>query len=355
MSNKNKMSAPRQAFLIHGLLFPRAFGLVGVGGLGSVMAALCALMVTSASQDARQYQTALDEGGNVLVVTTENGGTLSAPWCDALMQRSDVVHSGGVSKTRLVRYLQLPGERLQEARVTPGFLNLVAPSAGLTADHGVLLGEGAAEALGASADSLLIEQQGGTSPVSGVVNVSLRDPRAARWVFVPTAPVGRVDECWVESAQYLRETTSRSLGPWLEESEPLRVERLRSDAPEDSVDASLGVVTRGLVLAQILLLAVLGTFVARRDRSAATLLRALGLSRRRLTLVALARSASIGGAAMTVAFVLTGVASVLLRVTPEIVLSSLVSAACSATAFVMTYSVSMVTRQSSLVEDLRDN
>lgn len=152
-------------------------------------------------------------GGNVFVATGVDG--ISAHQCEALANTDIVLAAGGVRLVDAEEVNTAPGTLFQVVEATSGVLQIWSgPDARAPAlrSMGLVVGVAAADELGLGPGSFLGIGDERPSEVAAVYDPGRRYPNAERWIVVPTAPVGLVDECWVEFAAGSRETGGAALG-----------------------------------------------------------------------------------------------------------------------------------------------
>ncbi len=189
---------------------PRSL-LIGVAVAGVVGALTWSELETS-SRILEFQRGFVSSGGNVLVATSTGG--IPAYKCGALADRDGVVASGGLrlDEPRLVN--TAPGTLFQIAHATPGVIQVwYGPSAApaIRREAGLIVGAAAAEELGLREGFIVGIADEKPMPVVSVLSPGGRYPQADRWIIVPAAPVGSLDQCWVEFTPGSRDAGEASL------------------------------------------------------------------------------------------------------------------------------------------------
>ncbi len=183
-------------------------------------------------------------GGNVVIATNER--RIPADRCSLLVARPDVVAAGGVQVAGPSEVNVAPGTLFQTALMTSGVAAVWDPRQARTSEalsRGIAVGSAAASELGVAPGAYLGMGSGRPQRVGVVLDVAERNPQAARWILFPVAPIGMVDQCWVEFVSGVGETgvallehlfadTGRELvvRPWIKLDEFARspIEELRT-------------------------------------------------------------------------------------------------------------------------------
>ncbi len=135
-------------------------------------------------------------GGYVAVVEGEAG--VDAQVCERLSEHPRVVASGGMRGGREIRTANAPGTRVSRLEVTPGLVRIWDPDANeAPPTPGYLAGAAAAAELGLTTGGFVAPDNGQLAAVT-VIDPSRRNQFAARAFLDLVAPIGRLDQCWVE-------------------------------------------------------------------------------------------------------------------------------------------------------------
>jgi len=150
------------------------------------------------SQDLLAFNELLDQAGRrVLIVAPTEGGELPASTCAGLGSESWVQNAGGRSPPEFTTLLVSGPLRFQSARITVGLLPVLDPASEV-ARATLVLGKTAADELGLRPGVPIHMAQRPPISLGGVIDTSVRNEAAGRWIFEVTPPVGSVSECWVE-------------------------------------------------------------------------------------------------------------------------------------------------------------
>ncbi len=189
---------------------PRSL-LIGVAVAGVVGALTWSELETS-SRILEFQRGFISSGGNVLVATSTRG--IPAYKCSALAGRDVVVASGGLRLDDPRPVNTAPGTLFQIGHATPGVIQVwyglnAAPV--IKRDTGLIVGAAVAEELGLREGFMVGIADEKPMPVASVLSPGGRYPQADRWIIVPTAPVGSIDQCWVEFTPGSRDAGEASL------------------------------------------------------------------------------------------------------------------------------------------------
>lgn len=165
-----------------GFLFAGLFGVVTAGELSETSRLL---------EFQRDFESA---GGYVAIASAPDG--LSFGRCEDLKDNSAVVAAGGVRPESPVEVRHVPGRLFATASITPGLLDVWAPTRDRSETTGWYVGPSAAKELGRAGTHI----QAGSRPPAPItpVNLTLRNPEADRWLLDVAPPVGSGTNCWVE-------------------------------------------------------------------------------------------------------------------------------------------------------------
>lgn len=136
-------------------------------------------------------------GGYVAVVEGEAG--VDAQVCESLSAYPQVVAAGGMRGSGEIRTANAPGTRFSRLEVTRGLVRIWDPEANEEPTiPGYLIGAAAATELGLTTGGFVVSEEGQLAAVT-VIDPSRRNQFASRSFLDLTAPIGRLDQCWVES------------------------------------------------------------------------------------------------------------------------------------------------------------
>ena len=137
-------------------------------------------------------------GLSVVIVSSESG--LSAATCDAFNARSDVRSAGGFRDAGIDYLGTSPSIRFPTAEFTSGLLPIWDPSSSISTSRstGIVLGRALADDTGATTGTLLEPARLGLVQVGKILATTNRNELQAGWLLMATAPVGMIDECWIE-------------------------------------------------------------------------------------------------------------------------------------------------------------
>ncbi|MDR0591807.1 MAG: hypothetical protein LBG60_00830 [Bifidobacteriaceae bacterium] len=163
-------------------------------------------------------------GTNLFIVQRSDGLGLDAARCDSLRSQPGVVAAGGVASAKRVVSTVDSAVSFDLIQASPGYAAVVWPQLQRQA------GDGLAVASARVAERLGIADSGGVPYISAEaadyveVAVAPGQPRESAQVssvVVPTAPTGRLSECWVEAASGAREGVEALALGWFDE--PVRM------------------------------------------------------------------------------------------------------------------------------------
>jgi hypothetical protein len=171
--------------------------------LFAAVAVVCgslALLELRQSSDLLDFQAGLVRSGGYVAVASVQGG-ISAAKCAALEGTPGVVAAGGVRSHGQATFATAPGVLFQSASITAGMVRTWDPAASREATSpatpALVLGRAASDDLGVRSGLAVVPE--GESPVTvHVIDPSVRNPQASRWVLDIVPASGVVDECWVE-------------------------------------------------------------------------------------------------------------------------------------------------------------
>lgn len=251
---------------------------------------LGALTVLAASFDVSsihdRWRTAVESGSTTFVVTSQRLNSIPASQCDQLRSVSSVVSAGGRTSSRSVIPYPFKSERFQLEVVTPGFTQIMWP--GLAgANASVVPSPAVAERFGLTQGASLVlgGERTATYEVTAVPAGKPRVPQFSNSLLVASAPLGTVNECYVESAPGAVSDVEKLLSGWFDPG--LKPSVLRFVIPKSTdVDSQEELDQRTsrvapLVAGVVLVIFALGTVWAKRQEYA--LYRLLGLNLRGLT------------------------------------------------------------------------
>lgn len=171
-----------------------------VFGIASVVG-LLTFTELRATSNVIAFQRSVEAKGGWIGIIANPDGTLPARECDALAQASWVMEAGGLKRSDSIELTKAPGTLFQTAIATSGAVRIWSsdpPSYG-DLSTGVAVGLETANEVGLQSGMQVTEMgSSGTLRVGAVVSVEERYPAASRWIVKITAPIDRIDECWVE-------------------------------------------------------------------------------------------------------------------------------------------------------------
>lgn len=171
----------------------------------TVLAAISALLIGGlALSDYRttgslwtETQRRNHEGISVVIASSDTG--LPAATCHALNARPDVRSAGGFRSRGIATLATAPSIRFPAADITAGMLAIWDPTLTHTrTPPATAVGESLRDELAVVPGSFLRLTGGQVLSVDAVYAATNRSELQARWLVTLAAPVGRVDECWVE-------------------------------------------------------------------------------------------------------------------------------------------------------------
>ncbi|WP_454293502.1 hypothetical protein [Salana multivorans] len=262
-----------------GKSWPRQLAVWGTAAL-LVLGALVLWQVRATLH--HSYLASLDSGGNLVVLSgADGGGGVDAALCQEVRGWSAVVETGSVRRLGIYQVEQAPGTSLQVAEVDAQLVTLLASSRvevrgePLVDAPAALVGSSVVEVLGVGSGELSLRDLGPVNVV-GTYSFSATTDTMERWILIPTAVSGAVDECWIQAREGQRADLLDLLGQRLAGSS-VDVATVRSASPEESVDGVLVAIDAWGLQALLLAAGVLHAgLVARAARSELALLRILG-------------------------------------------------------------------------------
>ncbi|MFO7549457.1 MAG: hypothetical protein R6X29_11410 [Acidimicrobiia bacterium] len=179
----------------------------------------------------------LRSAGRYVYVARAEGSmsSIDATRCVALGHNPAALTAGGYKLDGPVAIAKAPGE-LFEARMTiGGMLTLLAPH-NSPSPGDVYVAQAAASRIGLADGGMVLLGHGlGRARVS-VVDMSARIPDPGPWMWIPTAPVEKLHECWVEVIPAADRVAQQWITAWLSRGEGtvivarlLGEDRLRTD------------------------------------------------------------------------------------------------------------------------------
>lgn len=251
---------------------------------------LGALTVLAASFDVSaihdRWLIAVGSGSTTFVVTSQRLNSIPASRCDQLRSVSSVVSAGGRTASRSVSPYPFTSERVQLEVVTPGFSQIMWPGlAGTNAS--VVPSPAVAERFGLTQGATLAlgAERTASYEVTAVPPGKPRVPQFSNSLLVAGAPVGTVNECYVESAPGAVSDVEKLLSGWFDPG--LKPSVLRFVVPKSTDVDSQGELEQRtsrvapLVAGMVLVIFALGAVWAKRQEYA--LYKLLGLNLRGLT------------------------------------------------------------------------
>jgi len=166
-------------------------------------------------------------GGYVVSATGSNGSLLSAARCEALRSIQGVKAAGGRFATERITSPLLPSSWVELVTGTPGLGYIYWPSS-LDVDYqpgGVSVGDGIATRLGIDAPAYLpLASSSGSEliEITSIAPPSERTDQANNSVFIPVAPFGVVQECYVESEPSAASAIGGLLAGWFDDEVNVR-------------------------------------------------------------------------------------------------------------------------------------
>ncbi len=140
----------------------------------------------------------IESGGYVAIVASPDG--LPADRCERQASKPGVVAAGGFRLLDPSDTITSPGTPFRRAAITDGILDVwlsdERPTQAQVAGRWIL-GAAAADELGLKPGRLLVAGSAG-GPVGAVIDTSMRNPEASRWLMTITPPLGLVSNCWIE-------------------------------------------------------------------------------------------------------------------------------------------------------------
>lgn len=249
-----------------------------------------AISTTTRIQESRELQ--ILRGGFTVRVVETLGGTLNAARCDDLSKRIGVQAAGGLLDEEIVALHGQPSGRVYVQRVTPGYLALAFPAEPGVAGAGVVVGPDLAARLDIKDGQLLpLARPAATKPawlkVEQVVGTEARISGASSSVLITTTASGDLSECLVAiEPRYVGSVVSLLPG-WFDNdsvvvSPFLPVDDTQTDPESDLAERPTKFV--GIGAGMLLVLVATSTWLLRRSELALYVI--LGISRRRLLLMA---------------------------------------------------------------------
>lgn len=263
--------------------------------IGVAVPTATAIEVGSIERDARRATSA---GINVMSVTVENRGPISAARCEDLGRVSGVLSAGGIVARESISLITRPHEALELIRATPGAVRVLWPNQRTQASaSSVIAGSIVATLHGLGENSILGYRVARGSEVNYAIvgataPASARGERLDNTIVIASAPVGVVTECLVESMPGARDDVLLALEGWFPRDagvviSPFYLPDSSWSSPDERLETRMSQ-QFPLLGAVALTAAVLAVWFARRADFA--LYRHLGMSRRRLLLMQVAEA-----------------------------------------------------------------
>ncbi len=148
------------------------------------------------------------------VVVVENAQVIPAWECIVLSQNAAVKYTGALTLLDPIEFESSPGTLFQNVAVNGDMLRIWAPnrrSSSLPRDA-LLVGPSVADSLGVGNGDYATPQGDITRPVK-VIDPSLRNAQANRWVITAATPVSVADQCWIELLPGVG-ASRRSIAEW---------------------------------------------------------------------------------------------------------------------------------------------
>lgn len=254
-------------------------GAIWIGFAALILGTVCLAELAALDRIKRFEAERVAQGAYVRVVTSEDG--LAAARCDSIRANPAVIGAGGLSEGEILTLRSAPGLLFQSGTVTPGGLEVLGVGhPEVLAHQGWVLGQAAADEIRAGRGWTI---DGGQvrEPVIAVISFAARDPAINRWMLDVRAPVGQVDECWVEFDRSGASVGADFLAAWFDGELELEIRPvLADDTLARNPDMEFGTRTEQhawVLAAAALALAVAAVMLSRRREIA--LYRALGLPR----------------------------------------------------------------------------
>lgn len=170
------------------------------------------------------WDVAVDNGANVFVVSDPDG-PLRSDDCARVTAVDGVLRTGQVAELREGTFGSAPGDQVRVSVVSVDYLRIIAPSF-VGSTGGVVVGDGARMAFGASAGGTLI-LDGLPYGIVDELPSSLRAPDRARWAMLPTSAlqIDDIAECWIEVEPSLADTVPSLVLSYFEGSGSVRIDQ----------------------------------------------------------------------------------------------------------------------------------
>lgn len=211
--------------------FRLLFALVALGSLfGSTL--WVEAMSFAVAED--NYKSAVKNGANILVVTSEGEG-ISSFSCLAASSQPLVVSSGSINHAEAQRPLLLEDSPIQVGSVSPGFIDIISEGRIGTLNT-VVSGSSLAKELGLSPGSSIDLVDESSVVITDVLEPTNRNIEQSRWVMIlehPTEPL--VDSCWIETTSESNATVKAAIGSFFPTDRDLNVATI--SGAKDGIEA----------------------------------------------------------------------------------------------------------------------